>query len=222
VASSATLSGGSSAKSSSRAITIGLLLIATAFAVRFIWHYAAQYLLHYNAKQFDYYWPHRFRLVTHICGGILALICGTFQLWTGLRMRAMNVHRWIGRVYLAGAGVGIIGAFLMAVYSQPRSFGVGLMALATAWIVTTGIAWAAILRGRVEMHKEWMMRSYIVAFAFVTFRAMTDLLPGVTKHLGSNTDDASTSVAWLCWVLPLAIYEVILQSRRLLKDGATA
>ena len=73
MASSATLSGGSSAKSSSRVITIGLLLIATAFAVRFIWHYAAQYFLHYNAKQFDYYWPHRFRLITHICGGILAL-----------------------------------------------------------------------------------------------------------------------------------------------------
>lgn len=217
MASSATLSPGSPAKSSSRAITIGLLIIASLVAARFIWHYALPYFLHFNQQQFNYYgyWQHRFRLITHIGGGIVALTCGTFQLWTGLRMRAMNVHRWIGRVYLVGAAVGITGAFLMAIYSTPRSFGVGLMALATAWIVTTGFAWAAILRGRVEMHKEWMLRSYLVAFAFVTFRIMTDLLPSVTKHLGSNLDDASTSVAWLSWVLPLAVYEVVLQVKRL-------
>jgi len=220
VASSATLSGGSAAKNSSRRITIVLLVIASAVAARFLWHYALPYFLHYDAKQFDYYWPHRLRLVTHISGGILALTCGTLQLWTGLRRRAMNFHRWIGRVYLVGAAIGITGAFLMAVYSTPRSFGVGLMALASAWILTTAIAWAAILRGRVEMHKEWMLRSYLVAFAFVTFRITTDLLPGVTKHLGSSLEDASTSVSWLSWVLPLAIYEVILQVRKL--NGRTA
>jgi hypothetical protein len=70
------------------------------------------------------------------------------------------------------------------------------------------------------MHKEWMLRSYLVAFAFVTFRIMTDLLPGVTKHLGSNLDDANTSVSWLSWLVPLAIYEVILQVRKL--SGRTA
>jgi len=203
-------------------VTVGLLIAASLVAARFIWHYAAPYFMHFNQQQFDAYgyWPHRFRLITHISGGILALTCGTFQLWTGLRMRAMNVHRWIGRIYLLGAAVGITGAFLMAVYSQPRSFGVGLMGLATAWIVTTGFAWAAILRGRVEMHKEWMLRSYIVAFAFVTFRFITDLMPGFTGHLGSNPGDAFTSVSWLSWVLPLAVYEVILQSRRLLKNTA--
>lgn len=214
MASSATLSG-SSAKSFSRFVIIGLLAVVSAVAARFIWHYASPYFLHFGERQFDAYWPHRFRLITHIGGGIVALTCGTFQLWTGLRQRAMNVHRWIGRVYLVGAAVGILGAFLMAVYSQPRSFGVALMALAVAWAGTTGMAWAAILGGRVEIHKEWMLRSYIVAFAFVTFRFITDLMPGVTARLGSNQGDALTSVAWLCWVLPLAVYEAILQTRRL-------
>jgi len=222
VASSATLPGSTPAKSSSRAITIVLLVIVSVVAARFIWHYAAPYFLHFNKEQFDVYgyWAHRFRLITHIGGGMVALTCGTLQLWTGLRQRAMNFHRWIGRVYLVGAAIGITGAFLMAVYTTPRSFGVGLMALALAWIMTTGIAWVAILRGRVAMHKEWMLRSYIVAFAFVTFRIFTDLLPGVTKHLGSNLDDASTSVSWLSWLLPLAIYEVILQVRKLSGSAA--
>jgi len=126
----------------------------------------------------------RFRLITHIGGGIVALISGTLQLWIGFRQRAMRLHRWTGRVYLAAAAVGIVGAFLMAVYTTPRSFGIPLMGLATAWILTTGVAWAAIVRRKVVLHKEWMIRSYLVAFAFVTFRFITDLLPGVTAKLG--------------------------------------
>ena len=215
MASSATLSDARSGKSSARMIAIGLLIVASLVAARFIWHYAVPYFLRFDAKQFDYYWPHRFRLITHIGGGMVALVCGTLQLWTGLRQRAMTFHRWTGRVYLVAAAAGILGAFLMAVYTTPRSFGVALMALATAWILTTGIAWAAILRGRVAMHKEWMMRSYIVAFGFVTFRIMTDLLPSVTARLGSNGGDAATSVAWLCFVAPLAVYEVFRQVRKL-------
>jgi len=58
------------------------------------------------------------------------------------------------------------------------------MGLAMAWILTTGVAWAAIVRRKVVLHKEWMIRSYLVAFAFVTFRFITDLLPGVTAKLG--------------------------------------
>jgi hypothetical protein len=83
-----------------------------------------------------------------------------------------------------------------------------------AWLLTTGIAWVAILRRRVPLHKEWMVRSYLVTFAFVTFRVLTDNLPSVTARLGSP-DDAATNVAWLSWVVPLAVYEVILQGRRL-------
>ncbi len=215
MASSATLSDAKSGKSSSRVITIGLLIVASLVAARFIWHYAVPYVLSFDAKQFGGYWPHRFRLVAHISGGMLALVCGTLQLWTGLRQKAMTFHRWTGRVYLVAAATGIVGAFLMAAYTTPRSFGVALMALATAWTLTTGIAWAAIVRGRVELHKDWMMRSYIVAFGFVTFRIMTDLLPSVTARLGSNGGDAATSVAWLCFVAPLAAFEVILQVRRL-------
>jgi len=86
--------------------------------------------------------------------------------------------------FLAAAAVGIVGVFLTAVYTTPRSFGIPLMGLATAWILTTGVAWAAIVRRKVVLHKEWMIRSYLVVFAFVTFRFITDLLPGVTAKLG--------------------------------------
>ena len=103
----------------------GLLLLASAVAARFLVHYAAPYF-RFDPKQFDYYWPHRFRLILHISGGIVALVCGTLQLWTGLRQKAMTFHRWTGRIYLLGVSVGIVGALLMTLSTTPKSFGVGL------------------------------------------------------------------------------------------------
>ncbi len=213
MATGATLSGAGS-KSSSRVITIGLLVVASLVAGRFLIHYAVPYF-RWDQKYFDYLWPHRFRLILHILGGIVALVCGTLQLWTGLRQKAMTFHRWTGRVYLVGVAVGITGAFLMTLSTTPKSFGVALRGLAMAWLGTTAIAWAAIVRGRVSLHKEWMVRSYLVTFAFVTFRVITDNMPWLIARLGSSPDDASSNVTWLSWVVPLAVYEVILQGKRL-------
>ena len=217
MASGATLSGGRP-RSLSRFLTALLLVAAALVAARFLLHYAAPYF-RWDPAQFDYFWPHRFRLIFHISGGVVALLCGTLQLWTGLRQKAMTFHRWTGRVYLLGVAAGIAGAFLMTLSTTPKSFGVALRGLAMAWLVTTAIAWAAIVRGRVALHKQWMVRSYLVTFAFVTFRVMTDNMPWLISRLGSSPDDASANVTWLSWVVPLAVYEVILQGRRLLGPG---
>jgi len=90
------------------------------------------------------------------------------------------------------------------VYTTPHSFGVALMCMAT------GIAYAAILRGYAQMHKEWMVRSYLVTFAFVTFRVITDHLPGLVSRLASTPDEAGTNATWLSWTVPLVAFELIL------------
>lgn len=206
-------------RGSRNSIGIGLLAAAALISAGFLWHYALPYFLHFNAQQFDYFWPRRYRLMVHIFGGIVALICGTLQMWTGLRQKAMTFHRWTGRIYLVGVAIGATGALLMTRDTTPRVFGVALMGLATAWMLTTAIAWAAILRGRVALHKEWVTRSYLVTFAFVTFRVMTDYVPWLMAHVGNTDGEASANVAWLSWTVPLAVYEVILQGRRLLDSG---
>jgi hypothetical protein len=107
----------------------------------------------------------------------------------------------------------------MTYYTTPRSFGVALKGLATGWLIITGIAYAAILRGQVQLHREWMMRSYLVTFAFVTFRVLIDNLPSVTAKLGGSPDDALANVTWLSWLVPLAVFALILQGRRLFGAG---
>jgi hypothetical protein len=195
------------------------LLVLLGVGIRFLLHYAVPYF-RFDPAYFEDFWPHRMRLILHICGGIPALLCGPFQFWTGLRHKAMGLHRWTGRVYLVGVCVGVTGAFLISIFTTPRSFGVALMSLATAWFMTTAFAYLAIMRRKVQLHKEWMVRSYLVTFAFVTFRLVHDNLPGVASRLGGSPDDTYANLTWLSWVLPLAIFELVLQWRRLFTRGA--
>ena len=92
-------------------------------------------------------------------------------------------------------------------------FAVGLFGLAVAWVTTTGMAYASIIRRKFLMHKEWMIRSYIVTFAFVTFRIFSDYVP----YQSWNLDYAQYMIAmmWSSWAFPLLAFEVILQSRKL-------
>jgi hypothetical protein len=55
--------------------------------------------------------------------------------------------------------------------------GVGLVGVATAWATTAGMAYYAILKRRIPIYKEWMVRAYVVTFAFVTFRLLHDYSP---------------------------------------------
>jgi len=119
------------------------------------------------------------------------------------------------KLYLLGVVAGALGGYSLAVYSQPHGYGVAIMFLSTAWIVTTAVAFAAILRGLVDLHKEWMIRSYLVTFAFVTIRLLIDNFGDLTYRLGASLPERVINVVWISWLLPLAVFETILQSRRI-------
>jgi uncharacterized membrane protein len=182
-------------------------------AVSFIYKYVLFYYRHYDAASFDPYWPRRAWLFLHINGGSLALLMGPWQFWSGLRQRNLTVHRWTGRLYVFGVTIGIIGAVgLSATSTFGWGFVTGIRGLALAWFVTTGMAYYTIRKGLVSLHKEWMVRSYVTTFAFVTFRFLQDYSPMSRLRPESDRD---ITIAWACWVVPLAITEMVFHLRRL-------
>jgi uncharacterized membrane protein len=195
---------------------VALLSVAIAFILKYVFHY----YLHYNPATFDVYWPRRAGLLLHITGGMVALLTGPWQFFTGLTRKRMNVHRYTGRIFLAGVTAGVIGATYLAFTTAfGWAFGFGILGLAAAWASTTAMAYYAIRRGKVEIHKEWMVRAYIVTFAFVTFRVFSDY--GPTSHL-KPAGDLAVTLSWACWVVPLCINELIVQLRRMRKAPARA
>jgi hypothetical protein len=188
-----------------------------ALAVGFVIKYVLFYYRHYDAASFDTYWPRRTWLFLHINGGTLALLIGPLQFWTGLRQRNLVIHRWTGRLFLVGVAMGIIGAVGMAIMAIGGwAFEVGLMGLASAWLVTTAMAYYSIRKGLVALHKEWMIRAYVVTFAFVFFRILSDYTPMMRLRPEGDRD---ITIAWACWVVPLAITEMIFQLKRLRAAG---
>ena len=198
-------------RAASRPFLALALAIVAAIALRFIVHYALPYFA-LDPAYFKAFWPRRIQLLAHIAGGMITLCCGPLQFWTGLRRRALNVHRWIGKLYLGGVAVGAFGGYWLAAYSQPPGFSVALMFMCTAWLLTTIAAYAAILRGQITIHRQWMIRSYLVTFAFVAIRLLVDNLPFVTVHLGGSLAERVINVVWVSWLVPLAVYEIYRQA----------
>src|SRR5262249_50642077 len=160
-----------------------------------------------DAQELTVFWPRRWGFLLHIVCGSGALLLGLAQLWTGLRRRWPAVHRWTGRAYLVCVGLGMIGGYYLAVTTTlGPAFGLGISGLATAWGATTGVAWYAIRKRAVDIHRSWMIRSYVVTFAFVVFRLFDEYLP--TKDL-RPVGEREVTMAWLCWALPLLVTIVI-------------
>lgn len=197
----------------SRRGTIALLSLAALIALVFVGAAAVPYFVSSSYGPPEYA-PRRGWLLLHITGGIIALLTGPVQLWLGLADRGMAWHRKMGIGYMTGVGIGSIGAFYMATHTDfGWLFGAGLFGLAVAWVTTTGLAFLAIRRSLIDQHKEWMIRSYVVTFAFVTFRVIQPAL--AAAHVGTLTEDLAAA-AWACWAVPLLITELVIQGRKIL------
>jgi uncharacterized membrane protein len=167
----------------------------------------------YSEAAYGNYWIFRSWLMMHIAGGTVALFTGPTQFWTGLRRRNLKLHRLLGKIYMGGVALGSASGFYLSVMSSPRaslSFAISLFLLATAWSSSTAMAYVAARNRNIEIHKEWMIRSYVVTYAFVTFRILFDLpvfaaLP-IQERVGL--------MGWMCWAPPLLFTELALQWKR--------
>jgi uncharacterized membrane protein len=155
-----------------------LWVLIVVLTIGFTGKYVFHYYLNYSPESFDPYWSRRGWLLFHVSGGALALLVGPWQFWTGLRRAMPSVHRWTGRLFLVGVTMGVTSAaYLAGTTTFGWAFGIGLSALTLAWAGTTATALYAIRKGAVSVHKEWMIRAYVVTFAFVTFHVVNEWLP---------------------------------------------
>jgi hypothetical protein len=197
----------------SRRVAAVLLSLTALAAAWFVAGAAVPYFLSSSFGPPEYA-PRRGWLLMHIVGGMIALLTGPVQLWLGLADRGMAWHRRMGIGYMTGVGVGSFGAFYLSTHTDfGWVFGAGLFGLAVAWVTTTTLAYLAIRRSLTDQHKEWMIRSYVVTFAFVTFRVIQPALQAA--HIGTPLEQLAVS-AWACWAVPLLIAELVIQGRKVL------
>jgi uncharacterized membrane protein len=180
-------------------------LIVIGFATRFWLHDALPYFVDYAEDSYRRYWPVRKSLLLHIAGGSIALFAGPFQLWSGLRRRFRRLHRWTGYAYISGVAVSASSSFYLAFHAR-ADFGLSLFILAIVWWASIAMALMAVRNKRLAAHQEWMIRSYIVTFSFVSYRFLVGL--SMFRFLGPSRP---AMVLWISWVVPMMLFELFMQ-----------
>ena len=152
----------------------------------------------------------------HVLGGTIMLFLGLANLYIGTTRRRFNYHKLIGRTYLIGGGIAAVAAIVIttstAHHPNPAASvftntTVSLVTLGVAWLLSAGMAYRAVRNRRFDSHREWMIRSYVLAWSFV-FCRIASRVPGVEELGGGN------AFIWLSWVGPLVVCEVALQWER--------
>ena len=145
--------------------------------VYFVWKYALHYFVFTPESYGTYFWPRFSWVVPHVASGLIAIAIGPLQFASRIRRDYLPFHRIAGRVYVVAVLTGSIAALGLAwrIDGSP-AYSLGLAGLAVAWLTTTLMAFVAIRRKNLEQHRQWMVRSYVVTFAFVTFRLSDDAM----------------------------------------------
>jgi uncharacterized membrane protein len=105
----------------------------------------------YSSDSFKGFWSERILIRIHVAPAVTMMFMGTFQLWTGLRMRYMVLHTWRGRVYLL-TGV-FVGCSALYMGMHPRLggivYGFGLFLNGLFWLAAAAMAYYVIRIGNV-------------------------------------------------------------------------
>ncbi|MEN2281123.1 DUF2306 domain-containing protein [Algoriphagus sp. SE2] len=187
------------------------IAILTLLAGKFILHDALPYYS-FDPEVFGRWKDFQFSLIGHISGGLIALLIGPIQFWESFRKSNYKIHRILGKIYLGAILLGTVSSTYLAWNTAIKiniNWALALQGLALAWFVTIAFAYLSILRKNIDLHREWMIKSYVVTFAFVSFRFMSDLQ--ILQDLEINGE----TLIWVSWVIPLLITEMILSYKKL-------
>ena len=176
---------------------------------------AFHYLFDYTPASFKHFWPERWVIRSHIALAMLMITSGPLQFSSWLRRRHRTVHRWSGYVFLSTGCAVSATAMYMGLHPVEGDvvYGVGLFLNALFFLIATSIAYYAIRTRDIQVHREWMLRAFVLAYAGLVIVRVIEDMTFLNPLVGAVAlNDLST---WVNWTVPLMITEVALQVSRM-------
>lgn len=184
--------------------------------IAYVLYHNESFLVHPKAPVWNHYHPFRWWLLPHGLAGACAILLGPLQFSDRLRAKYTKMHRVIGRIYVFGAMVvAPLGAYIQYFEERmgaTRSFTMAAVVDAALLMITTGIAFAFILQGKVQQHRQWMTRSFAVALIFLEGRVILGLTGW--EKLGPH---AVETVVWCCIASSVLAGDIVLQVQESLR-----
>ncbi|QEC66487.1 DUF2306 domain-containing protein [Panacibacter ginsenosidivorans] len=197
-----------------------VLSVSFYFIYNNVFNYFSYDKTHYSDGGF---WPsYAPFLLAHVVFGMIALLLGPLQFIPAIRKKYVKTHHTIGKIYLISILIAASASLYLSIdkviiTEKGINFGTGLMGLAIAWLLTSGMAYWSIRHRNFAQHREWMVRSFVVTTAFASFRLFNNTLID-DFHIDPNA--TSDVMSWACWAFPLLITEVVLQAIKIRRGYA--
>ena len=180
-------------------VVYGLLMIV-------VWMTRDHLLLVPNSPLRQRYAPVALLVLLHGFPAAIALFLGILQFSSRLRQRHLQVHRWMGRIYVGCVAIGAPVAVVIAVKLPLPTLTLASVIQAFGWMATTATALYCVRTGRIQQHREWMIRSYPFAMVFVAVRAIVAIPPVARMGVPGLTASVWGSIAVACF-LPSFVIE---------------
>jgi uncharacterized membrane protein len=190
-------------------VTVFLICSALLFISRYL------HFFEFTPGALGKYFPVKWILMAHIAGGATALLTGPFQLLKEVRNKYRKLHRVMGYVYIVSIILSSGGALALTFTTTNQvsvAYTISLWGLVFVWIASTGMAFWTIKEKKIQEHEEWMVRSYMVTFAFIVQNYLFSV-PGFDK-LGSF-QEISPDLFWFSWSMPLFFYQLYLTKNKI-------
>jgi uncharacterized membrane protein len=140
-------------------------------------------------------------MLAHGIPGMLALLLGMFQFSERLRRRYLQVHRVMGRIYVGCVVISAPTAVVVAMRLPIPTLLAAATIQALGWIAATAVGLYCARTGRIQQHREWMMRGYPFAMVFAVVRVIT-AIPAVSRTGVIGAETTVWAVIALAGIVP--------------------
>lgn len=207
------------------AVLWGGFAVVVLFGVLFLIRDSLKYL-EWTEVVYQRFWPQRWMLAGHVLTASLCLLVAPLQFSARLRGRWPKFHRAVGWTYVIGALMSAVLTLRLGFFSACRMCIPPFAIWSFLFLIVTVLAvWFAVRR-RLDLHRQFMIRSWVLLNGFVVVRLDAHL--GFPFPSGPEISRPAMLI-WAAWVVPFLVTEMwltwlplVIRSRGPLRRRAAA